>query len=138
MSLHTQFATNETKEIEGVMVQYGANKDGTIPTFKLSRMGRSNKKYTKALDAATKPFRRQLDLGTMDAATSERIFMEVFVITVLTCWYDVQVKDLTVNYNKENAMNLMKELPELYDDLQEKAKSAALFRDEAVEEEAKN
>lgn len=138
MSLYSQFATNQGKEVDGVLVQYGPNSDGTVPTFKLSRMGKSNKRYAKALDAATKPYRRQLELGTMDQATSERVFMEVFVTTVLLSWDDVEIQGEKAAFNKANAIKLLTDLPELYDDLQEKAKSAALFRDEALEIEAKN
>lgn len=138
MSLYSQFATNQSKEVDGVMVEYGPNSDSTVPTFKLSRMGKSNKRYAKALDAATKPYRRQLELGTMDQAISERVFMEVFVTTVLLGWNDVEMDDSKAAFNKANAIKLFTDLPELYDDLQEKAKSAALFRDEALEIEAKN
>ena len=40
MSLFDQFETDTAKEIEGVPVKYAPNKDGTVPTFFLSRMGK--------------------------------------------------------------------------------------------------
>ena len=88
MSLYKQFATNSEKEMEGVEVQMteAENEDGSIPTFVVSRMGKSNKRYSKALEAATRPYRRQIELGTMNNDKAEEIFMGVFVDTVLKGW----------------------------------------------------
>lgn len=139
MSLYSQFETDTAKEVEGIEVQYGPNKDKTIPTFRISRASKSNKSYSKQLEKATRPFRRQIDLGTMNNDTAENLFMKVFVNTILKGWQNVQnQKGEEIAFNEENAMKLFTDLPELYDDLQEKAKSASLFRDEAQEEEAGN
>lgn len=139
MSLFAQFAINKFKEADGVEITYGENSDGTTPTFILCRMGKSNRKYAKAMEVATRPYRRQLELGTLSNAIAEKLTMEVFVETVLVGWSDVQNEDGDLmDFSKENAIGLMTALPELYDDLQEKAKSVALFRDESREEDAKN
>ncbi len=139
MSLYNQFATNKEAEVEGVEVQYGANADGSIPSFRISRMSKANKKYTKALERATRPHRRAIELETMNNDLAERLFMGVFVDTVLLGWNNIQDREgNNIAFNKENAMKLFEDLPELYDDLQEKAKKASLFREEAIEEEAGN
>ena len=139
MSLFDQFETDSAKEIEGVPVKYAPNKDGTVPTFFLSRMGKANKKYSKALDKATKPYARQMQLGTLDEATAEELFRGVFVKTVLKGWENVRGKDgEDLAFTPENASDLFKKLPDLYDDLQEKARSAALFREEVTEADAGN
>jgi len=139
MSLHSQFATDKKAEVDGVWVEYGANDDGTIPGFKISRMSKANKKYTKALERATRPHRRAIELETMNNDLAERLFMEVFVDTVLLDWKDIQDRDgENLELTKESALKLFNELPELYDDLQEKAKKASLFREETLEEEAGN
>lgn len=139
MSLHSQFATDKKAEVDGVWVEYGANDDGSIPGFKISRMSKANKKYTKALEKATRPHRRAIELETMNNELAERIFMEVFVDTVLLEWKNIQAKDgEELLLSKETAMKLFEDLPELYDDLQEKAKKASLFREETLEAEAGN
>lgn len=139
MSLYSQFATNKEAEVDGVWVEYGANEDGTIPAFKISRMSKANKKYTKALEKATRPHRRAIELETMNNDLAERLFMEVFVDTVLLEWKNIRNRDgEEVTLSKDSAMKLFGELPELYDDLQEKAKKASLFREETLEEEAGN
>jgi hypothetical protein len=139
MSLFAQFETSAEKEIEGVEITYGPNEDGSIPTFILSRMGQANKAYTKALNAATKPYARQIKLGTLADETSDDLFIRVFVKTVLRGWKNVYSKDGTLlPYSSANAIALLKALPDLYDDLSEKAQSAALFREETNEDDAKN
>ena len=141
MSLYKQFATNTDKEIEGIEVQMteAENEDGSIPTFVVSRMGKSNKRYSKALEAATRPYRRQIELGTMNNDKAEEIFMGVFVDTVLKGWKNVRDESgAELPFNKQSATKLFKDLPEVYERLQEEAKLSANFRDAAFEEEVKN
>lgn len=139
MSIFNQFETDTQKEIEGVRVTYGKNKDGSEIAFYICRMGNSNKKYQKALDAATKPHRRQAQLGTLDNALAESLMMGVFVKTVLKGWENVQRKNgEEIPFSEQAAIELMTMLPDLYEDLQAKASGAAIFREEALEDEAKN
>ena len=141
MSLYKQFATNSEKEMEGVEVQMteAENEDGSIPTFVVSRMGKSNKRYSKALEAATRPYRRQIELGTMNNDKAEEIFMGVFVDTVLKGWKNVRDENgAELPFNKQSATKLFKDLPEVYERLQEEAKLSANFREASLEEEAKN
>lgn len=139
MSLYSQFAVSQEKEQNGVDVQYAPNKDGTIPTFTIARAAKANKAYSKALEKATRPYRRQIDLGTMDNSVAERLFMDVFIRTLLIGWQNVRNQDGTpMEFSEVNANKLFTALPELYEDLQNKANSAALFRDDNLEEEAKN
>jgi len=141
MSLYKQFATNSEKETEGVKIEFheATNDDGSVPSFFVSRMGKTNKRYSKALEAATRPYRRQIELGTMNNDTAETLFLGVFVDTVLKGWENV--KDANGNelpFNKQNAVKLLTDLPDVYDRLQEEAKLSANFRDVALEEEVKN
>jgi len=139
MSIFKQFATDRTKEIEGVEVSYGFNDDGTEIKFFIPRMSKSNKAYSKALEEATRPYRRQFELGTMDEKKAEDIFMEVFSGTILKGWQNVYDADgKPIEFSRFKAVDLFKALPDLYQDLQEKANSAALFREEMLEDEAKN
>lgn len=139
MSLYSQFATNKEAEAEGAWTEYGPNEDGTIPRFKLSRMSKSNKRYQKELERATKPHRRSMELETMDNDLAEKLMMEVFVDTILLDWENIDDKEGNrLSFSRENALKLFKDLPELYDDLQDKARKASLFREASLEDEAKN
>lgn len=139
MSLFKQFATNKEAEQDGIWVDFGPNEDGTVPGFKIARAGKSNKKWTKAVERATKPHRRQMDLGTLDNVIAEKLMLGVFVDSILIDWRNVQDKDgKEIKLSKESATALFEALPELYDELSTNASKAAMFRDEALENEAKN
>lgn len=139
MSLFKQFETNKEAEQEGTWIEYGPNENGTVPAFKISRAGKSNKKWVKAVEKGMRPHRRAAELGTLDNSTAEKVLREVFVESVLVDWRNVQDKDGNeLKLTKENAISLLAALPELYDDLNDKAGKAATFREEALENEAKN
>lgn len=139
MSLYAQFQTNTNKELNGVNVEFAPNADKTVPSFLISRQGKSNKAFAKAIEAATRPYRRQIELKTMDPEKAEDIFMDVFIATVLKDWSNVHDKSGSpLPFHPQTARKLFIELPDLYDDLQTASKDAALFRDEELESEAKN
>lgn len=146
MSLSKQFETNQAAEVQGVEVTYAPNEDGTVPTFVIARMGKSNKNYMKALEKATRPHRRAIELNILDNETADDIFTGVFAETVLIGWKNIKTSDITGDsndegyspYSKINATRLLKRLPDLYDDLQRQASQASTFRDETLEDEAKN
>ena len=141
MGLHKQFKTNSTKENEGVEIEFpeAQNDDGSIPVFIISRMGKSNKAYSKALEAATRPYRRQVELGTMKNDVAESLFLGVFVDTVLKGWKDVQDEEgNAIPFSRDSAKALLEELPDVYERLQEEAKISSNFRDSSLETEAKN
>lgn len=140
MSLYKQFETNVSVENEGVFVDVGIiNEDGSTPEFKLARMGKTNKRYTKTLNRVTRPHERAIQLGTMNEAVAERLFREVFVDAILLDWRNVQDREgKKLPFNRDNALKLLTDLPELYDELQDKAKKSATFRAEALDDAAGN
>ncbi len=147
MSLREQFGTNLSKETEGVEVKYGKNDDGTEPTFIISRMGKSNKGYMKALERALRPHKRAIDLKTMDNEVAGKILEDVFVAHVLKGWSNVMLNDITgktedkgkqAPYSREMATALFEVLPDLFDELNSQANDASNFRDAQLEDDAKN
>jgi hypothetical protein len=139
MSLFKQFATNKDLETNGVEVQYGENDDKTVPTFIISRMSSSNKKYNKAIENATRPYRRMIDMNIMPNEQAEKILQKVFIDVILIGWKNVQdEQNKPIDFNSPNALMLFDKLPDLYADLKVAAQTAALFRAECLEEEAKN
>lgn len=139
--LFKAYKTDAVAEVDGVDIEFfdAQNEDGTIPTFKVSRLGKSNKKYTKALEVATRPYRRQIELGVLKPEVSEKIFLDVFCTTILIGWNNVIGEDGTpLKYSKDNAIKLMTALPDLYERIQSEASIASNFRDASLEEESKN
>ena len=139
MSLYKNFGTNKEAETKGVSIEFGVNDDKSVIAFIVSRSGKSNKKYVKALEAATKPYRRQIQLGTMDDELSNKIYMDVWISTVLKGWENVQDETgKALAFNKTNATKLFTDLPELYEELQSKSNDFTTFQDESREDDAKN
>lgn len=139
--LFKQFKTNSVMEIEGARIEFpeAENDDGTIPTFILARTGKSNKAYSKALEAATRPYRRQIELGTLKNDVAENLFVKVFINNILKGWENVQDEDgKAIPFSKAAAEKLFDEMPDVYERLQFESKESANFRDAALEEEAKN
>ncbi|UYE91984.1 tail assembly chaperone [Klebsiella phage vB_KmiS-Kmi2C] len=140
MSLYSQYATNQDKESTGATIEVGVNDDdNSVISFVVARMGGANKAYQKALEEATRPYRRQLQQGTLSEKISEDILKRVFCKTILKGWSNVRDQfNEVLPFNQDTAYKLMTELPELYRELSEQASDIALFRDEQLKEEAKN
>lgn len=141
MSLYAKFKTNVDTETQGIEIALvGAeNADKTVPTFLLSRMGGSNKAYSKALEKGTKPFRRQNQMGMLPEEVIRPIVRKAFCETVLKGWRNVfDENEKPFPYSQQNALKLMEDLPDVYEILQQEAMDISNFRDKAVENEAKN
>jgi hypothetical protein len=139
MSLYQQFGVNPVKVEQGVEIKFGKNDDGTIPTFIVARAARSNKTYKKGLEVAMRPYRRQIELETLADSTADEVLMDVFLDTILKGWQHVQDENgVPLAFNKENAKKLFTDLPDLYEQLLNDSQRVALFREDAIEADAKN
>lgn len=146
MSLSSQFKTDKKAEIDGVKVEYGTNNDGSIPTFYIRRMSRSNLKYTKSLEARTRRHRRLIDNDQLDPKLAEQINLDIFLDSIFVHFENIPLSDVTgkkedlgfAPSTKENARLLFENLPDLYDDLQMKAQKASMFKENVLEDEAEN
>lgn len=139
MSIFDQFETNVNKENDGVFVDYGQNKDGSIIRFKIASMTSSNKKWTKAMLEMSNKYKLQMKSKTLSDKQSEEIVMTVFCKTILVDWENVQTREgETIPYSYENAVELMKKLPRLYKDLNEYANDINTFLEGVKEDEIKN
>lgn len=139
MSIFKQFSTDANKETEGVKLTFGKNDDGTIPSVTIRRAGRTNKRYAKALEIAARPFKRQLDLKTISDEDSENILITAYAEAIVVSWEHIQDETGTeIPFNKENVISVFKKIPEFYDEIQKQANDVSLFRNETLENEAKN
>ncbi|MES2180722.1 MAG: hypothetical protein V4493_01310 [Pseudomonadota bacterium] len=130
---------DQSKELNGVPIQFEANDDGTVPTFIIARMGETNKPYMKAIELAQKPYMRQIQLKTMNKELHEKIIREVFATTIIKDWSNIQDENGNgLVYSKDNAVKILTDLPELYTQLFNFAMSADAFKKEELEESAKN
>lgn len=147
MSLRKTFKTDKNAEVDGVWLEIAVNDHNGKPTrIKLARMSNSNKRYTKALNTATKPHQSAIQNDALDQELAKSLLQDVFVDTVLLDWENLPKSDLTgdesddelLPFTKENALALFAEMPDLYDDWESRAQKAAAFREKEREEAAGN
>lgn len=138
MGLRKTFKTDRTLETEGVHIPVAINEHNNEPiTIHIARMSTSNKRYTKALEIASKPHQSAIQNSALDNEIARRMLQGVFIDTILLGWGNLPKSELTGNdedtdlleYTKENVEALFAELPELYDDWEARARSAAAFRE---------
>lgn len=147
MSLRKTFKTSKELEVQGVWVEVGINDHNGKPIrIRIARMSQTNKRYTIALNRATRPHQSAINTNTMDPLLARDMLQKVFVEAVLLDWDNLPKSDLTGNdedkdalpFTAENALALFIEMPDLYDDWEKRAQSAATFREEELEDLAKN
>lgn len=149
MSLYSQFQTDKNVEKDGVVLEYGKTADGRVISIRIARAGGANSRYSKLLEAATKPYRRQLQNETMDNDVAEGITQKVYAQAVILGWENVEFPILDENgkptgkfeeakFTVDNCIKLFKDLPDLWNDIQNQATRAALFRQDILEADAKN
>lgn len=130
-SPYAVFETDTDLETKGRWIDYGAAGE-----YLIARAGGANKKYSKLLTARMKPYRRQVEQGTMDNEKAKQILIETFVDAVLLDWKNVNGRDgQPLEHTRENAITLFKDLPALLADLQNQAMSFAVFRRHEVEQD---
>lgn len=147
MSLRKTFKTDKNAEVEGVWLEVSMNDHNGKPIrIKLSRMSSTNKRYTKGLNAVTKPHQSAIQNDALDNDLARKMLQEVFADTVILDWENLPKSDLTgvetdtdeLEFNRENVLALFAEMPDLYDDWESRAQKASAFRETERETTAKN
>ena len=145
------FRSDIDAEQEGVVLDYGPFR------VTIARAGGSNKAYERVLEALTKPYRRAIQLETLDAKVSEKIMKEAMAKAVILNWEvlvdadglpDAEGQDWKqglehpdtgdlLPFGWENVMEVLqhKEIQNLYHDLRVQSGKEALFLQTRREEE---
>lgn len=133
-SIFNALKSDPQREVSGVTIDMGE-----LGKFHVARAGGSNTAFEKALVAATKPYRRAMQIGTMDNKLANEILAKVYAETVLLGWEGVlDENEQPFPFNKVNAQHLLTVLPELFKLVQQTAEDSALFRLDILEADAKN
>ena len=134
MGIYDLFKTDAAVEKDGIELDYG--KGGVI---RICRAGGANSRFGKLLGDRLKPYRRQLDNGTMDDDVANRIMAEVYADSIIIGWRSIADPDGNdLEFTRENCVRLLIDLPELFRDIQEQAAKVANFRKLDLEADAKN
>lgn len=139
MSIYETFRTNKKAEREGVWRNFPANKDGTIPGFKLARMSSNNPEYVKRVEAINRQFKTEITLDILTEEQAKGPWLDAFVDTILIEWRNIQTPEgVVIEYTHDNAKKLMEDLPDLFTLLREDATKLSTFRDAEIETNAGN
>ena len=133
MNLAKIFATNKTKESEGVWV------DGPEGTrFKIARMG--NPQYTAMLQRLLTPHRVALRQGRMDDTVLTKITHEVMAHTILLDWehVDLDEQNKDVAYTPGIGKQCLADWPDFADFVSGQAQSFANYAQEEEKAIEKN
>lgn len=127
------FGTDHKMEKEGIIVDYGAFK------FRIARAGGANSDYLRVLRAKYRPYRHRFQTDTISEEVTKKILAEVYAEAVILGWSGVCDEDgKEIEFTKENCVELLLALPDLFEDLQAQATDYKLFRQKELETEAKN
>lgn len=142
MPLYQQFKTDGGLEKNGIVLDYG---DFRVT---IARAGGANKRFARSLEARTRPYRRAIQTETMDPERAVELLREVYAESVILRWETqvegewksgIEAPDGTLQpFSKENVLRTLNDLPDLFQDIQDQASKAALFRETLREDDAGN
>lgn len=134
MSLYEKFSTDESIEKEGVWLDYGGGEK-----FLIARAGGANQKFVQRLQHLTKPFNRQIQMGSFDEDQGRELAAQAFAETVILTWEGVKDREGEVmEFSISNCKQFLIDLPEIFVDIREFASSYANFQKEALVDEGKD
>jgi hypothetical protein len=133
-STYGAYKTDENRERTGVKLDLGE-----AGKFQIARAGGGNSNFEKRLQAVTKPYRRAIQTGNIDKKIADRLLAETYADTVLLGWEGVSGEDgKELPFNRDNAIKLFTDLPDLFKEIRETAEDATLYRAELNGVDAKN
>ena len=127
------FATDKDLEIEGVWVKIS---DEVM--IKIRRAGGSNKAYDREVSRLSRPFKQQLQRGTLDNEEAAlKIIRPAFIRTVVLDWEgikDEHGKDLP--FSPQACTELFDTYPDVYNVLKDTSDEMSTFRRREMEDTA--
>lgn len=134
MSLYKQFGTDKNLETSGIILQYGEGVE-----IRIARAGGSNKRYQKSMTQRSKPYRRAMANDTLGNDVAEKMLAEVYAESVVLGWEGVtDEQGEALEFNFDNCVKVLTDLPDLFADIREQAQKSALFRTDDLDEDVKN
>lgn len=101
------------------------------------RAGGSNKRFSRSFSRVVKPYRRQLDRGTLDPEKSEELMLEVYLDAVIMDWEGFKdKKGRDIPFSRGSAREFFIAVPEMFSEIQSIASEAATFQEREAEEVA--
>ena len=139
MNLYDTFETDKSAERDGIVLDYGFNSKKQPLQIRIARAGGSNVRFSKALELKTRPYKRAIANDSLDPQVAEKLMIEVYADTVVLGWTGVEDREgNALEFNRENVVKVLTDLPDLFADIQQQSQKAALFRAKLREDDAGN
>lgn len=147
MNIFKKFGTNKNLEKGGVVLDYSDIGCKIV----IARAGGDNQLYAKEVTERLQQYQRKnaTKASNVDPVAARGIMIEIFAKTIIKNWYTQDengkfVEGLptpegtVVPFTREGVVNLLKELPDLFDSIQTLASDYRTFQDEIEEDAVKN
>lgn len=124
-TFYSQYTTDQNLEKgDGVVLDYGK-----LGTIRIHRAGGTNQRFKNYTRAKLAPYTRQINNNTLDEDVSRQLTADIYARTVIVGWEGVRGRDgRLLEFNYENCVRLLTDLPELFDDIQKAAQDVSNFR----------
>ena len=123
MSLYKSFKTDANAEVNGIELDFGS---GTI--FKIARAGKSNPAFAKASRSRLKPYLFAIKAGTLSDDQASSIMVQVYADSVVLGWVGVTDESgKEMEFNRDNVVKLLTDLPDLFEQIKEYAEDKDSF-----------
>lgn len=143
MNAYEMFQADKTKETSGIWLDFGSFR------VKVARAGGSNVQFAKVVEEKTRPYRRAMEQGVMDAKVGDRLLAEAFAECIILDWkvqndagelvQGMHAPDGSIQeFTKEHVVQTLLDLPEFFSQLQTETMKLANFRRDAMKDEGKN
>lgn len=138
-SLYDTFATDKDSETSGVWLQFGETDEGLPIRIKVARAGGSNVKFRQKIAAIYKPFRTAIQNGSISPEKLDAMTAKGYAGTVVIGWENIADQNGNIlEFNDDNVVKLLTDLPDLFTRIIEYATDMATFQDENREAAVKN
>lgn len=118
-------------EAEGVWQPAGGDTEILV-----ARWG--NPRSTRLFQSLTRPYRRQIDNGTMDPKKQTEILCKVVAQTILLDWKNLREDGVELEYSTDEAFRVLQEYDELLQLVRDYAEDAEAYRERELEESEGN
>ena len=140
MSLYSVNYVSDKLSREGIWVDINCGDDCPPARFKMACKNASvNLVFAVALEQMLKENKRKIDQGTLTRKQDRMLMLKIFCKHILLDWENVTDKSgKKIPFNEENAIQVMSDLPVVYDYLRECSEDTSLFQHEEEEEKLGN
>lgn len=134
MSFYDHYSMDRDAENNGVEIDYG-----DAGRIWIARAGGSNVAFKKAFESFQDKYGNQIRLGTLDESVAQKELATIYAKTVIRKWEDVKDSaGIVMEFNLDNCVRLLTDLPDLFFDLRQMSNDLALFRQTKNEDDAGN